>query len=173
MDYLKNHCWCSKSHWDNKHFVCQIVVSLSSYQEGYTEDWKALTHTVKVFNQSKLDERISFLDRIRESYPDRDLSGYPIDRESGMSDVTQLKPEVLAWLEANIPDLKGEKAWCVGSDDYNMNDGSGFSIFMQRRKDAMLFIKTWSKWKKPIYYTQYFTDVRKKLDLKTLKYVDR
>ena len=74
-------------------------------------------------------------------------------------------------LEDNIEDYKGEKGWCVGSDDYDVTGScTGLSVFMQRRKDAMLFIKTWSKYKKPINYCQYFTDIRKRLDLKTLKY---
>ena len=173
MDYLKNHCWCSSSHWDDKNFDCQIIVSLSSYEDGCKEDWESLTHTLPVFNQSKLDERIAFMERIKECYPDRDFTGYPTDRESGMSDVRRLKPEVLEWLEENISDFQGGKGWCVGSDTYNMNDGSSYAIFLQRRSDAMKFIKTWSKWKKPTYYTQYFTDVRKKLDLTTLKYETR
>lgn len=86
--------------------------------------------------------------------------------------INTLKPEVYKWLYENVSDdNNGKKMWCVGSDDYAKDDsGISYSIFFQRRKDAMNFIKTWSKWKKPIRYTQYFTDVRKTLNLQTLKY---
>ena len=170
MDYLKNHCWCSSSHWDNQHFDCQIIVSLSSYQEGYKEDWGNLTCKVEVFSQERLDDHVK---RCREMYPDEDRD-WGIDlanKGSGKVTVNKLKPRVLEWLEDNVLDFQGAKGWCVGSDDYGIGESrSGLSIFLQRRSDAMKFIKTWSKWKKPIQYTQYFTDVRKKLDLSTLKY---
>ena len=86
-------------------------------------------------------------------------------------DTITLKQEVLDWLVSNIPDYKDDKGWCVGSDEYTSNDTSvSYSVFFQRRRDAMKFIKTWSKWKKPINYCQYFTDVRKRLNLETGKY---
>ena len=173
MDYLKNHCWCSKSHWDGEMFDCQIIVSLSSYREDYAEDWKNLIQPVEVFSQEKMDENTAFARRCMEKYPSEGWEREINNKLAATRMVPRLKPEVMKWLEDNITDFKGEKGWCVGSDTYNMNDGSGYSIFMQRRSDAMKFIKTWSKWKKPIYYTQYFTDVRKKLDLTTLKYNNR
>lgn len=175
MDYLRNHCWCSSSHWDNKHFNCQIIVSLSSYQEGYEEDWNNLTHKVELFSQEKLDDHIRFLGHMAERYPEEYTEDVVkkllADKSSGHKLTSVLKPEVMDWLADNIADINGEKGWCVGSNDYLVGDGSGFSVFMQRRKDAMLFIKTWSKYKKPIHYCQYFTDVRKRLDLETLRYV--
>ncbi len=171
MDYLRNHCWCSSSHWDNKMFDCQIIISLSSYREGYTEDWENLTHKVKVFSQKKQDEYMTMMEDVQTKYLGKPLHLNP---DFGHTTVHKLKPEVLQWLGDNIEDFQGEKGWCVGSDDYIARDSScGLSIFMQRRKDAMLFIKTWSKYKKPINYTQYFTNVRKRLNLKTLKYVER
>jgi len=151
-------------------FDCSIIVSLSSYQDGYKEDWDSLTHKVEVFSQAKMDEHISMMDFIKEKYPEK-ASEIIIDPDMGLATVNKFKPEVLQWLEDNVADFQGEKGWCVGSDDYDVTgSSSGLSVFMQRRKDAMLFIKTWSKYKKPINYCQYFTDVRKKLDLKTLKY---
>jgi hypothetical protein len=176
MNYLKNHCWCNSSHWDNKSFDCQIVVSLSSYQDGYKEDWENLTHKVKAFNQEFFDEHIKnvecMMKRYPEEYDDKYLAKEKENKKVGYITISVFKPEVLKWLEENIPDIKGEKSWCVGSDFYNARGSmSGISVFMNRRKDAMLFIKTFSKWKKPIEYCQYFTDVRKTLDLKTLKYI--
>ncbi len=173
MKYLKNHCWCSKSHWDGKNFDCQIIVSLSSYEEGYREDWENLIEEAKVFSQEKHDEDTAFYKRCLEKYPSEGWEKSLASPNLGQVTTKRLKPEVMQWLEDNVPNIKGEKAWCVGNDNYNANDAKGFSIFMERRKDAMTFIKRWSKWKKPIIYTQYFTDVRKKLDLKTLKYVSK
>jgi len=161
MDYLKNHCWCSDSNWGG-HYDCTIIVSLSSYSEGYREDWDSLTCKVDYFDKDVYDSYVA-------RYPERDLA----DSGLGWKQINKLKPEVMYWLEANVPDNKEGKAWCVGSDEYIARDSGGMSVFFQRRSDAMKFIKTWSKWKKPINYCQYFTDVRKTLDLKTLKYIER
>ena len=172
MDYLRNHCWCSSSHWDNKNFDCQIIVSLSSYKEGYEEDWKNLTHEARVFSQEVMDNHTRLTEYMHEKYPDKGFDKKLIGPDVGHITVSKLKPEVMDWLSDNIEDINGKKGWCVGSDEYIATDSrSGLSIFMQRRKDAMLFIKTWSKYKRPIHYCQYFTDVRKRLDLKTLKYI--
>jgi len=170
MDYLKNHCWCRSSHWNEDNYDCSIIVSLNSYKDGYKEDWNNLMVEVEVFDQERYDQHLAWIERCKDLTPNNDLS-IDIYKNAGLRTIRKLKPEVMDWLEDNIPDLKGEKAWCVGSDKYNLQDScSSYSIFMQRRKDAMKFIKTWSKFKKPINYCQYFTDVRKKLDLATLKY---
>jgi hypothetical protein len=178
LNYLKNHCWCSSSHWNNKSFDCQIIVSLSPYEDGYKEDWENLTQKVEAFSQELFDEQIKTAEYMINKYPEDYDANYLIkvknDKKTGYKKIYVFKPEVLKWLEENIPDIKGEKAWCVGSNDYNiMGSSSNLSVFMQRRRDAMLFIKTFSKWKKPINYCQYFTDVRKVLNLKTLKYTTK
>jgi hypothetical protein len=174
MDYLKNHCWCSSSHWDNDHYDCQIIVNLSSYKEGCKEDWDNLTHKVEVFSQEIYDDQVAIMKSLHDKYPESYKTDIMMQPKSGYVKITKFKPEVMTWLDANIPDFNGEKGWCVGSDAYTLGDSnSSYCVFMQRRKDAMLFIKTWSKWKKPINYCQYFTDVRKKLDLTTLKYISR
>ncbi|MDB4311806.1 hypothetical protein N9937_00085 [bacterium] len=167
MDYLQNHCWCSSSHWDGKHYDCRHIVSLNSYQEGYEDDWNAL---IDPEAESFFDEEsfnITF-----DIYKER---GYPPSKKSYyMRGVLNLKPEVLDWLEENVEDRTGEecnKGWCVGSTEYRSSPSTSLSVFFHRKKDAMKFIKTFSKWKKPIHYCQYFTDVRKRLDLETLKYI--
>lgn len=159
MDYLKNHCWCSDSNWGG-HYDCQIIVGLSSYKEGYKEDW------------DRLLTKVDFLD---EDIHKRVLAkGVPDCKEVRMAATTkylQLKPEVIKWLEDNIPDRNGVKGWAIGSCDYVRSGSSiSYDIFFQQTRDAMQFIKTWSKWKKPIHYCQYFTDVRKTLNLETGKY---
>lgn len=143
MDYLQNHCWCSQSNWDAQDYQCRHVVTLLSYSENYIGDWNSVIFT---------DE----------------------------TDTPNLKPEVIDWLNQHVEDSSKPycgnttvKAWCIGSSEYRKTDScSSFSIFFQRRKDAMAFIKRWSKWKKPLHYWQYFTDVRKALDVTTGKYTN-
>jgi len=162
MDYLKNHCWCSDSNWGG-HYDCQIIVGLSSYKEGYKEDWERLLTKADYFNEDTYKILLS--------------KGLPDCEEVKMAATTkynQLKPEVIQWLEDNVPERNGVKGWAIGSADH-VRSGSNinYDIFFQQTRDAMKFIKTWSKWKKPIHYCQYFTDVRKTLDLQTLKYTSK
>ena len=101
--------------------------------------------------------------------PDKDWDIIEEDKES---DILRLKPEVMEWLNTNIPDRKHKespKGWAVGTDKYNSNSGISFNIFFHRQKDAMAFIKRWSNYKKPVNYLNYFKDIRKKLDQNTGK----
>lgn len=168
MDYLKNHCWCSNSHWNGEHFDCKIIVSFKSYDDYSKEDWDIIMAKKEVYSDVEYQ-------RNKDIFAD---SGYTPEKLETMckmmaaKKIPMLKPEVMAWLNENVLDDKhGNKMWCVGSDEYTFNDScSSYCVFFQRTRDAMKFIKTWSKWKKPVYYTQYFTDVRKVLDLETMKY---
>lgn len=173
MEYLKNHCWCNSSHWDNKNYDCQIIVSLKSYKEEYKEDWSNLIIKEEYFDREEANNFISTLKEEHKTSKKGYTKKYYDDLHNivGKKKIAALKPEVMQWLEDNVPDFKNEKGWCIGSKEYRANDSaSSFSIFFQRRRDALAFIKRWSKWKKPIHYCQYFTDVRKKLNLETLKY---
>lgn len=152
MNYLQNHIWCSDSNWGNE-FNCRHTVFFNCYEESDKQDWLAVIN--------------------KEADSRKHEHGYT-------QKVINLKPEVLQWLEDNVQDVKRDhydnghlKAWCIGSLEYRANTSTGFSIFFLRRKDAMAFIKRWSQWKKPVSYCQYFTDIRKELDLKTLKYVTK
>lgn len=147
MNYLRNHCWCSDSNWGGN-YDCEIMVVLISYEDPYKTDWENLI--VKIPKKKKVQ------------YP-----GFPeIEIDSFYR---TLKPEVIDWLHNNISDFKGGKGWCIGSEDYD-DCSTSYTVFFQRRKDAMKFIKTWSVHKKPIRYVQYFTDVRKILNIETGKY---
>lgn len=163
MDYLKNHCWCNSSNWGGKHYDCQIIVGLNSYEDHNKEDFLNITTKVMGFDQHNYDT-------LGKLWFERGVPEEQI-REQFHSEYNTLKPEVVDWLNINVPDdNSGNKMWCIGDERYLMKDSCGINIFFQRRKDAMSFIKRWSKWKKPVYYTQYFTDVRKKLNLTTMKY---
>lgn len=165
MHYLQNHIWCSESNW-GCHYDCRHLVSLSAFREGFTEDWEAI---VDESADKFLDQ--SDKDRCEEFYR---LRGYAMPDDSVFTrDVPNLRPEVLDWLEENVEDRKGwecGRGWCIGSTKYRATDKFSLTVFFHRRSDAMAFIRTWSKWKKPINYCQYFTDVRKRLNLDTLKY---
>ena len=50
MNYLKNHCWCYDSNWGG-HYDCQVIVGLSSYKEGYKEDWERLLTKVDFLDE--------------------------------------------------------------------------------------------------------------------------
>jgi len=104
------------------------------------------------------------------------FKSYSEDKEDWVKMVedTSLKPEVLVWLKENVPDRKDDectKGWCIGSDEYRRMDLISMTVFFHRRKDTMAFIRKWSQYKKPVRYVQYFTDVRKTLDLETGKYI--
>lgn len=167
MDYLKNHCWCSDSNWGGM-YDCQIIVSIDCYEEYNQEDWNNLFTKEKHFSQEDYEE-------IKKICIGKEYCTEDFYLSMSTKYTNALKPEVYQWLLDNVPDsVDNEKMWCIGSKDYIFRDScSSFSFFFQRRKDAMEFIKTWSKYKKPVYYTQYFTDVRKKLNFETMKYEDR
>jgi len=167
MDYLKNHCWCSDSNWGGM-YDCQIIVNLSCYEDYDKEDWNNLFTKERYFSQEEYE-------KIKKIYNGKEYYTDDFYRSMSTKDINVLKPEVYQWLLDNVPDSEdNEKMWCIGSRDYLFQDSySSFSFFFQRRKDAMKFIKTWSIHKKPVYYTQYFTDVRKKLNFETMKYEDR
>lgn len=169
MDYLKNHCWCSSSNWDGKNYDCQIIVGLSSSTKGYSDDWESVLEDKDVFSLEDYKYWKKIYSDEGIDFPEEKLIRFSTKR------IKYPKQEILKWLDENVKDLpNGEKGWCIGSDGYIARGSScSFSFFLQRRIDAMNFIKVWSKWKNPISYTQYFTDVRKVLTLETLKYEKR
>lgn len=63
MHYLQNHCWCSKSHWDEQMYDCRHIVSFNSYENKYKDDWEALVDpdAEKFFNKEEFDRMVNFL----------------------------------------------------------------------------------------------------------------
>jgi hypothetical protein len=167
MDYLQNHCWCSESNWGGK-YDCRHIVSFRSYEHD-AEDWNAVIdeEADTVFDEEGFE-------RISKFFVEKKIDITEEVKQSYIKTVPNLKPHVLEWLENNVKDHdydESGKGWCVGSVKYRATDSChSFSVFFQRRKDAMAFIRAFSKYKKPVRYCQYFTDVRKTLDLETLKY---
>lgn len=151
MNYLQNHCWCSDSNWGGV-YHCKHVVDVSrnlndeEYNDGPHADWIDVTTT--------------------KEYVD-DSFGHEITKN-----IIILKPDVVDWLNENIKDRKDEcvKGWAYGSDKYLCRDsGISLSIFFHRRNDAMKFIRTFSVFKNPVFFLNYFKDERKMLNMETLK----
>ena len=153
MDYLQNHCWCSQSHWDGETYLCRHIVSFSGYDDECKEDYANLI----------IEKSDQYLYASKHD-------GFGRDH---YRDAPNLRPDILEWLVDNVKDRKGEdnpKGWCVGDADYRGTGSSCFSVFFHRKSDAMAFIKKYSVYKKPVYYCQYFSDDRKQLDLKSMRY---
>lgn len=173
MNYLKNHCWCSSSHWDEKHYDCQIIVTIER-EDGFDDrdDWNNVMIKKSYYDEDVAEEVFEMHRKFFEKerpMTDDEIADYK--KDVGTRFISVLKPEIMEWLEENVPDVNGEKGWCVGSNKYVNGDCcTSYSVFFQQTRPAMKFIKEFSKWKKPIYYTQYFSDVRKILNRETLKY---
>lgn len=166
MHYHSNHIWCRQSHWDHKHYDCRHLVSFEKYIDYKTNninpDWEALITTEPVFNQDEYE----FLQEMYGPNGESDIK-FSDDKilKMSMRDVSILKPEVIDWLNENVP-LSTDKArkdrpegWCMGDSQYRMTDsGVGFTVFFLRRRDAMKFIEHWSVHKKPTTFLNYFDD---------------
>lgn len=151
MNILINHCWCSDSNWGGL-YSCRVIVSLNRVPEGKTyydppcPDWALVEE---------------------HPYTPPESPDDPFRRR----DTLRLRPDVVKWLNRNVKDRKvpsyvegGPKGWAVGTDTYNSHSGISFSIFFERQRDGMAFIKRWSVYKNPVSYLQYFKDIRKELD---------
>ncbi len=156
MNVLINHCWCSDSNWGGN-YNCRVIVTIPSCDEGKTyydppsDDWKNL------IEEHEMPQ--------------------PIE-QFGRHNTWRLKPEVMEWLEKNIPDrpLKkwqivkyhdSPKGWAVGTDKYNSTDVCGFAVFFESARQARKFIKRWASIGKATDYLNYFEDKRYKYNPKT------
>ena len=166
MDYLQNHIWCRESIWNGEHYHCRHLVSVKSYGDD-KDDWNEIVDE----KAEAIDdpEKILYRDYLIEKGLLKEDDDYPIKKN-----VANFKPHVLDWLYINVKDRKDpdcEKGWCIGSTNYRANDSSmSLTVFFHRKSDAMAFIREFSKYQKPINYCQYFSDVRKQLNLKTMRY---
>ncbi len=149
MNILINHCWCPDSIWGG-HYDCKVIVSIYRVPEGKTyydppcPDWSLITEH-----------------EVNQSTP------HHLYR-----DTLRLRPDVIQWLNDNVKDridAKHPKGWAIGTDEYNSASGISFRLFFERRADGMAFIKRWSCYKNPVYYLNYFKDIRRELDPKTLR----
>lgn len=166
-----NHCFCTapncggEPYWSRYMVVIRKTLSYDP-KAKIEEDWKNLL------------DKVPFLDEERYQWnKDSPFFNHLTDKELrdlSMGHTQRLKPEVFSWIEKNVEDTKengrkGENGFCVGTDSYNHRSYSDFTIWFYRRSDAMKFIKTWSVYKKPTTYFDYFKEIRKEIDFKTMK----
>lgn len=186
MTYHTNHCWCSKSIYDGKHFDGEVMVIFSGdVSNNFIDnndididdfDFERLTEEKKFFDQSSWDFRLDY-------YKEKAEKKGKVFNESDYDDIkhlenkktVSLKQEVVDWLNENIEDNKGttqdtpeneRKAWGVGNDEYNSAQSYRIHVFFARQKDALKFIERWSIYKKPTYYFDYFHDESREMDIK-------
>ena len=163
MRLLKNHCWCSKSNWEDSHYDCQYILSIDEeggdnilvYEktDNLDPNWK---HVEAMLRKDYPKEKLGDLDKLKQTYYN---SAY------------NLKPEVIQWLVDNIEDTKNGKGWCIGNEDYRINDGGSFPIFFQRKSDVFKFVKRWSKCGRLEVDYNYFTGVRRVWNKELGKYL--
>lgn len=140
MNVLINWCWCSDSNRGG-HYDCRVIVSIDRIAEDKSYSDPPMLDWVNLIEKHTLNTG--------------SLGGTYTNR---------LKPEVLAWLNENVADQK----WAVGTDAYNSIDTLSYKVFFQSYRDAQKFIKRWSEFGKPVNYFNYFRDIRRKLDTKSM-----
>lgn len=132
------------------------------------EDWENLTVEHTALDKEEYDRNVQISKKLGhdKNFTEEDYIKW------ATRTYRKLKPEVLAWLEANVKDRRDSeqpKGWCVGNDDYHMRCRyeDSINIFFERRSDALGFIKKFSVYKKPTTYFDYFKEIRKELNLET------
>jgi hypothetical protein len=122
-------------------------------KHGINPDWIAL---IDVIDQIDTEKYERYKARGKD-YPPKEF----------VAECPTLKPEVLAWLHENIKppkspaDLKEDQwGWAMGNPSYRIRGMIGLNLWFYRRSDAMAFIRTWSVYKKPTSYFNYFSGYR-------------
>lgn len=174
MRYLQNHCWCSNSNWDDGVYSCSYIISIGGFNTKEDDDDLNTILLSKEDSEYYVDmeEHESFMARMKAAGYELGDTFLPHKKYA-----PTLKNNVIDWLNNNIKDrnlpigdTESTKGWCIGNVAYRSNENMGISLFFHRHKDAMEFVKTFSRYKKPTSYINYFKDIRKKLNLTTLKY---
>lgn len=147
MLHYTGYYFCTKSNWDGKLFSANNLVSFE-IENLNTRGFYLTKDALKILDKKEINNTILGI----------------------RGDCYYLKPEVYDWLIANVKDdQKGNKGWCCGNDEYNTRTYE-FNLFFYRRKDTLKFIKEWGEYGKPTETYNQNTYVKKKLNLKTMKY---
>jgi hypothetical protein len=162
-----NHCFCTKSNWNGGMYHCRYMVVIQrtlSYDVAAKEekDW-ALLEKHRLFDPVRYDD-------LKELYEPKNLDTSRL-KDISYTTTKRLKPTVFSWLVENVKDNARDegKGFCVGTDEYNKDCCDSFTIFFYRRSDALNFITRWSVYKTPTTYFDYFREIRKEIDFKTMK----
>jgi hypothetical protein len=198
MTYYANHSWCSKSCWNNKIFHSEAMVYFSknitrpdilennSNVEFLTKlknpDFENLTIEELLLNEEEYNKTaeifIENISKYKKISEEEILKIKENLKNSYFQLVPTLKPEIINWLNENIKDSKNpeseeiqdKKGWCIGNPAYRTQE-HGITIFFKRELDALKFIRTFSVFKEPIFYFDYFSDDRRNMDLNKLIHI--
>jgi hypothetical protein len=138
-----NHYTCFSPTWGDENYECHCVVAI---------------------HKAKPDGRLLC----------GDISEDWVNLITERKETIRLNNKAIKWLEDNVKDRQDDvysKGYALGTDEYNNKNSVSFEIFFHRIPDAMAFVKAWSVIKKPIEYSNYFTDSRKKYDFRTRKMI--
>lgn len=190
MTYHANHSWCSNSNWDNKMFDSEVMVYfgqkitrtdiMESYNQNNMEnlnkiknpDFYNLTEIKHVIHKKEYDFIKKIITSKNPNITEEELNiELKAEKDFYTESIYILKKEVVDWLNENIKDENEEKCWCVGNDEYIINDYNKITIFFKREFDALKFIRTWSIFKEPVFYFDYFSDDRRNMDLNKLIHI--
>lgn len=189
MHYHSNHCWCSQSNWDDNIYDSRHMVSISKYpnyevgaahyKQIIADDWTNCIVEVPTVSDAEYEFEKMWV----ESYKKDEVDDAEIKRRTdtyATRPCPTLRDEVITWLNENVKSSRRDErsnrpeGWCVGNDQYRMSGSlSELIIWFLRRNDALQFIKTWSVYKKPTTYLNYFDDDRRELIDGELVKVDR
>lgn len=160
MKLYTGYYFCTRSNWDGGNFDANNIVEIesNSYEDDYPYDFEDYANLVKTKQ---------VLDKERyESYRFKNAKEREEMKPLFERDCPYLIKEVRDWLKSNVADGPEGKGWCMGDDEYRSHS-QDINLFFYRRKDALNFIRTWSKYKKPTESYNSDTYVRKRLNLKT------
>ena len=167
MKFYSGNYYCSRSNWNGEIFDCRNLVSIETFEKHKynpygNNDSKNLLVTREIFDEDRYNFTLEYYGKEKAE----DIKEFCVKK------TYDLKISVRKWLNETVKDDQdGNKGWCIGDDMYNTETSEGFSMFFYRRKDALLFIKTFSEYGKPTETFSQHTYVKKKLDLDTMKLV--
>ena len=156
--------YCTKSCWQDKTYDARNVVVIEMYPDNHLDDdFNNIIKQKQYFDQEYYDDLITR----------NHLKDDPKLARIWATKLTKvMEDKVLKWLNKNIEDnpSTGKKGWACGDNKHNSDGGSNFSLWFYRRRDAVKFIKTWSKYKKATKTYNQDTYIEKNLNVDTMKY---
>jgi hypothetical protein len=136
-------------------------VKLPLNQQTISPDWLAVIDEVTFLSQTEYNRNAEVFRLMAERGSAVDVTEEQLQSMS-LRSAPEPRAEVLAWLEANVANVKDAdqpQGWCMGNRDYRYGGAVGeLTFWFRRRRDAMAFIRRWSEHGKPTSYLNYFKD---------------
>jgi hypothetical protein len=164
MIHLTGFYYCTNSCWDGKTYDSRNMVVIEMYPDNLSDDDFNNTVKQKMYLNQKYYEDLLTRDHLKDEPKLARIHATRLTRV--------LEDKVLKWLNDNVADntKENEKGWACGSSEYNKEGGSDFALWFYRRRDAVKFIKTWSKYGKATQTYNQNTYIEKNLNVDTMKY---